>query len=103
MTGNQGVLNIDQGCIITYFPPFSSCEYSFWTGANAPSWLALLPHDTKDIKGAYVWHDKTIVDWINGPLPNWMEDEKDLCLNKTARKTASATWLMEPEDNDLTT
>ncbi|XP_057370188.1 carbonyl reductase [NADPH] 3-like [Daphnia carinata] len=39
-------------------------------GAAAPSWLAMLPpNDATNPKGAYVWHDKTIVDWVNGLLP----------------------------------
>jgi len=38
-------------------------------GAVAATWLALLPPNAKGPKGDYVWHDKTIVDWVNGPLP----------------------------------
>lgn len=37
-------------------------------GAAAPVWLALLP--PKSEGGRYIWHDKTVVDWINGPLPS---------------------------------
>ncbi|XP_075217592.1 carbonyl reductase [NADPH] 1-like [Lycorma delicatula] len=37
-------------------------------GAKAAVKLALLPH-YPDIKGKYVWHDMTVVDWINGPMP----------------------------------
>jgi len=37
-------------------------------GAEAPVFLALLPAKT-DIRGAFVWHDCTVVDWVNGPLP----------------------------------
>lgn len=51
MTSHKGYLTIDQG-------------------ASAPAWLALLPAKTaENPKGAYVWHDKTIVDWVNGPDP----------------------------------
>jgi len=38
-------------------------------GAAAPSWLALLPPNVQEPNGAYVWHDKRIVDSVNGPLP----------------------------------
>jgi carbonyl reductase 1 len=38
-------------------------------GAAAPSWLALLPPNAEGPKGAYVWHDKQIIDWVNGPTP----------------------------------
>jgi len=38
-------------------------------GAEAPVFLALLPPKT-DIRGAFVWHDCTLVDWVNGPLPS---------------------------------
>lgn len=37
-------------------------------GAQAPIYLALLPKST-DIKGKYVWHDETLIDWVNGTLP----------------------------------
>jgi len=38
-------------------------------GALAPTWLALLPVG-ESIKGAYVWHDKTILDWESADLPS---------------------------------
>ena len=38
---------------------------------EAVVFTALLPLDTK-IHGEYIWHDKTIVDWITGPLPALM-------------------------------
>ncbi|KAK2702658.1 hypothetical protein QYM36_018739 [Artemia franciscana] len=38
-------------------------------GAQAPSWLALLPENVEKPKGDYVWHDCQIVDWLNGPIP----------------------------------
>ncbi|KAG4076173.1 hypothetical protein HA402_014722 [Bradysia odoriphaga] len=51
MTSHKGHLTIDQG-------------------ADAPSWLALLPPNTpSNPKGAYVWHDRRIIDWVNGPDP----------------------------------
>jgi len=39
-------------------------------GAKAATWLALLPPNTQSPKGDYIWHDKTIVDWVNGPTPS---------------------------------
>jgi carbonyl reductase 1 len=41
----------------------------FPIGAVAPSWLALLPSNIKEPKGGYVWYEKQIVDWVNGPVP----------------------------------
>ena len=38
-------------------------------GAVAPVWAALLPPNTQSPKGAYIWCDTTVVDWVNGPLP----------------------------------
>jgi len=38
-------------------------------GAAAPSWLAMLPKNADEPKGAYVWFNKEIVDWVNGPVP----------------------------------
>ncbi|KAK2705296.1 carbonyl reductase [NADPH] 1-like [Artemia franciscana] len=38
-------------------------------GAQAPSWLALLPENVEKPKGDYVWHDCQIFDWLNGPIP----------------------------------
>lgn len=34
-------------------------------GAEAPVYLALLPNDEQNIKGQYVWSDRTIKDWYN--------------------------------------
>ncbi|XP_071541990.1 carbonyl reductase [NADPH] 1-like isoform X2 [Panulirus ornatus] len=39
-------------------------------GAVSPSYLALLPPDVKEPRGAYLWYDKQIVDWVNGPTPS---------------------------------
>jgi len=39
-------------------------------GAVAPVWLALLPSNLDSPRGGYVWKDKTIVDWVNGPTPS---------------------------------
>lgn len=44
-------------------------HFTIEQGAAAPSWLALLPPNAEGPKGAYVWHDKQIIDWVNGPTP----------------------------------
>jgi len=47
MTSHQGPLSIAEGAV-------------------APTWLALLPPNYP-LRGGYVWYDKRIVDWVNGP------------------------------------
>jgi len=37
-------------------------------GAEAPLYAALLPPRT-EVRGAYIWHDCQLVDWVNGPYP----------------------------------
>jgi len=49
MSSHKGTLSIEQGAV-------------------APTYLALLPPGDK-LRGGYVWHDKRVVDWVNGPLP----------------------------------
>jgi len=49
MTRNKGVHTIDRG-------------------AESAVFAALLPPMTA-IRGAYIWHDCQIVDWVNGPTP----------------------------------
>jgi len=49
MTSHKGVLSIDRG-------------------SESGVFAALLPPNT-DIRGAYIWHDCQIVDWVNGPTP----------------------------------
>jgi len=50
MTSHQGPLSIDQG-------------------AEAAVWLAQLPPNVETPRGQYVWTNKAIVDWVNGPTP----------------------------------
>lgn len=50
MTSHKGPLTIEQGAV-------------------CPSYLALLPPKVQEPRGAYLWHDKTIVDWVKGPMP----------------------------------
>jgi len=49
MTSHKGILSIDRG-------------------AESGVFASLLPPNT-DIRGAYIWHDCQIVDWVNGPTP----------------------------------
>jgi len=49
MTSHKGPLTIDRG-------------------AQSAVFASLLPAKT-DIRGAYLWHDNTVLDWVNGPLP----------------------------------
>lgn len=51
MTSHTGPLTIEQG-------------------AEAPLYLALLPPDVKSPHGCYVWCNKAVVDWVNGPTPS---------------------------------
>jgi len=49
MTSHKGPLTIDRGAQSTLF-------------------AALLPPNTQ-VRGAYIWHDCQIVDWVSGPMP----------------------------------
>ena len=40
----------------------------FIRGAQSAVFASLLLAKT-DVRGAYLWHDNTILDWVNGPLP----------------------------------
>lgn len=51
MTSHKGPLTIEQGAV-------------------CPSYLALLPPNVTELRGAYLWHDKQVVDWENGPTPS---------------------------------
>ncbi|CAH1404201.1 unnamed protein product [Nezara viridula] len=37
-------------------------------GADAPTYLALLPPNIESPRGDYIWFNREIVDWVNGPL-----------------------------------
>ncbi|KAL1139655.1 hypothetical protein AAG570_006633 [Ranatra chinensis] len=50
MTSHKGPLTIEQG-------------------ADAPTYLALLPENCTSPKGDYIWHNRKIVDWVHGPTP----------------------------------
>jgi len=50
MSSHKGTLSVDQG-------------------AESAVYAALLPPIT-DIRGAYIWSNKMIVDWVNGPMPS---------------------------------
>ncbi|XP_076046039.1 carbonyl reductase [NADPH] 1-like isoform X1 [Oratosquilla oratoria] len=39
-------------------------------GAVSPCYLALLPNNIKDLRGAYIWSKKEIIDWVHGPIPD---------------------------------
>jgi len=49
MTSHKGPLTIDRGAMSSVF-------------------AALLPPNT-EVRGAYIWHDCQVLDWVNGPLP----------------------------------
>jgi len=51
MTSHKGPLTVEQGAVASIY-------------------LALLPPNVEAPRGDYVWHDKTIVDWVNGPTPS---------------------------------
>ncbi|XP_076046157.1 carbonyl reductase [NADPH] 3-like isoform X2 [Oratosquilla oratoria] len=50
MTSHQGPFTIEEGAV-------------------CPSYLALLPNDVEELRGAYLWSKKEVVDWVNGPTP----------------------------------
>lgn len=74
MTQYQGHLKPEEGKQIPALRILGfklSCVLNFFvTGAAAPSWLALLPPNIDAPKGAYIWHDKRVIDWVEGPMPS---------------------------------
>ncbi len=72
MSEYRGVLTIEKGNTISINKLLSAlliCGMLLCIGAVAPSWLALLPPNVQEPKGLFVWCDKTIVDWVKGPMP----------------------------------
>ena len=73
MTLHKGPMTVEEGRaperILKILFLCIAFVFFFVPGAAAPSWLALLPPNVQEPNGAYVWHDKRIVDWVNGPLP----------------------------------
>ena len=70
MTSHKGPLTIEQGKTTIISRSISIVIIDLFSkGAVAPSWLALLPPNIEGPKGGYVWYDKRIVDWVNGPTP----------------------------------
>jgi len=51
MTSHKGPLTVEQGSVASVY-------------------LALLPPNITSPRGDFIWHDKTIVDWVNGPTPS---------------------------------
>ncbi len=73
----NGVLTIEEGMLPIVVGhqlliAIRSTKHSIlFIGAVAPAWLAMLPpNNATNPKGSYVWHDKQIVDWVNGPTPS---------------------------------
>lgn len=60
--------------IILVLPWYEKCywyDFHFISGAVAAVKLATLPHFPKSPVGQYIWHDMTVVDWVNGPMPKY--------------------------------
>ena len=51
-----------------YFGAKKKKSEVIFRGVEAVVYAALLPPDT-GVRGEFIWHDKTLVDWVNGPLP----------------------------------
>ena len=54
-----------------YFGAKKKKSEVIFRGVEAVVYAALLPPDT-GVRGEYIWHDKTLVDWVNGPYPALM-------------------------------
>ena len=78
MTSHKGPLTIDRYHNITNcsYPLPSGYLHSTvfstlplcYRGAQSAVYASLLPPNT-EVRGAYLWHDNTVLDWVNGPLP----------------------------------
>ncbi|RXG52498.1 hypothetical protein Avbf_13220 [Armadillidium vulgare] len=63
---------IVNSCHPGYVKTDMTSNMGFWTieeGAVCPVYLALLSPNIAEPKGAYLWKDKRVVDWANGPAP----------------------------------
>lgn len=75
-TFQKGEKTIQEGNSIFTILKFVILKLKFGvgiSGAEAACWLAMLPPSSPENvvpKGAYVWHDKQLVDWVNGPTPS---------------------------------
>lgn len=54
-----------------YFGAKKKKSEVIFRGVEAVVYAALLPPDT-GVRGEYLWHDKTLVDWVDGPIPALM-------------------------------
>ena len=54
-----------------YFGAKKKKSEVIFRGVEAVVYAALLPPDTR-VRGEYLWHDKTLVDWVDGPIPALM-------------------------------
>jgi len=78
MSSQSGDKNVDEGAqgqcsklpTSNIFRIGSSLKLLLNNFFSAPVWAALLPPNIEEPRGGYVWHDNSIVDWVNGPLPS---------------------------------
>jgi len=61
------VNHVHPGCVDTDMSSHKG-PLSIDRGAESAVMASLLPPGT-NIKGAYIWHDRQIVDWVHGPKP----------------------------------
>lgn len=77
MTSHKGPLTIDRYrtkllltnyCLLAALLTVSSTLPLCYRGSQSAVYASLLPPNT-EVRGAYLWHDNTVLDWVNGPLP----------------------------------